>query len=180
VAKDKEKIDLEKIVEELKLTDKQQKFAEYGVFVTGLDWVKAVEMAEYSFGKENYDKDYADGNIGSYYLDMQKKRKARELLSNPKILKYIKALRDEMDNQLIVDKLWVINKLKTMAEAGSERTQLEATKLIGQTLQMFQADVQINVADSPAKITQEAFEKRMAEDKAAKNTIPFSKEVING
>jgi hypothetical protein len=163
---------------EVELTEQQKKFAEYGVFLTGLDWIKAVELAEYKFGEENYKENY--DHKGEHYLDMLKRKKVRENLSNNNILKYISSLREELDNQLVVDKLWVTNKLKILADNGSEKTQIEATKLLGQTLNMFQSDVQISVNDSPAKIAQDAFKKRMEQEKSTTiNVIPFSKEGSN-
>jgi phage terminase small subunit len=162
------------------LTEKQQKFCEYGVFLTGLDWVKAADLAGYSVGTEEQYAKYENQGLADYYRNMQWLRIARENLKLPHVLRFIKALREEMDNQLIVDKLWVINKLKKMADEGSERTQLEATKLLGQTMNMFQAETQVVVADDPSAIVQKAFAERMKKEKEQnKNIVPFNKEGSN-
>jgi phage terminase small subunit len=157
------------LAKQLGLTNQQQKFCDYYTYVCGLDGEKAVEMAEYKFG--NYDN-YSP-ELKEMYLSIQRKRAVRELLDNVDILRYIKALRDNMDGQLIIDKLWVIQKLKKLAETGTERTQLEATKMLGQNLHMFGAEVEVNIADDPSQIMKKAFEKRKEEERIAKNTVEF-------
>jgi hypothetical protein len=80
-----------------------------------------------------------------------------------------------MDQQLIVDKLWVIHKLKSLSDQGSERTQLEATKLLGQTMNMFQPEQMLLIQDDPGQIVKDAIRKRMEESKG-KKLIPFPSE----
>jgi hypothetical protein len=177
----KEPLSLENLGEDLKLSKQQIAFADYYVFVAGLDGEKAVDMAGYKFS--TYEK-YENENLKSYYINMQKQAKARDLLSNPKVLEYIRRLRNTLEQQLIVDKLWVIKKLKSLAENGSERTQIEATKLLGQTMNMFSDTQRIEVSDDPSLILREAFRKRKEQEELNQqrekdNIIPFPEKIIN-
>jgi len=162
-----DEFDPQALADELRLTETQRKFADYFVFLTGLDGPKAVELAGYKLDVDT--TNYKDDRVSGYYKSLKLRTKARELLNNPKILRYIKEIRDNLDKQLIVDKLWVIQKLKNLADSGSERTQLEATKLLGQYHQLFTEVQRYEIADDPSKIIQEAMERRKG------NVIPFNK-----
>jgi hypothetical protein len=167
--KENTEFDPEKLAKELGLTDKQRAFADYYVFVAGLDGVKAVEMAGYA---KNKCEGITDERQREYYINMSYMKTARDLLANKAIISYIRALRDNLDKQLIVDKLWVINKLKTLASGKTtERTQLEATKLLGQTMSLFVESQKLEIANDPSEIVKNAFKKRMMEEN--NNIIEF-------
>jgi hypothetical protein len=170
-------IDLEREAKEIGLTEKQKQFCEYFIFVCGLDAEKAVELSEYEIGQENYKEKYAGKeSLARYYMDLQIKRIARKLLNNVKIIRYINYLKDTLDSSLIIDKLWVVQKLKKLAEKGSEKTQLEATKLLGQTMSMFQPETIVSSIDDPGQIVRDAIAKRKREEEPiAGNLIEFGK-----
>lgn len=166
-----------KVAEACGLTEQQQKFADYYLFVTGLNGEKAAELAGYVIcDPKKYEQ--SEEKI-AYWTKIQYMKIARDLLNNPKVLEYINIVRTNMENQLVIDKLWVVKKLKEFAETGSERTQLEATKLLGQTLLMFTEVVRNeNSTEDPAKIIQDAIAKRKEEVKE-NNVLEFQK-VKNG
>ena len=166
-------IDLDKLSKELGLTELQKRFCDYYVFVTGLNAELAVELSGYSVESTNTEK--YDEKMIAYYKELTIKRLVRVLVSNPKILKYITAIRKELNNQLVVDKLWVINKLKKLADVGSENTQLKATELLGKTMEMFTDKKVIESVEDPSKIMKEVFEKRKL-----KNTVEFKKNGTEG
>lgn len=169
-----DKFDPNIIAKEYGLTEKQQAFADYYIFVCGLNGESAVEMAEYAI----------EPTPGTYKTEEEKERfkvlnarkRARELLSNTKVLNYIRDVRENMDKQLIVDKYYVIHKLKKLSETGTERTQLEATKLLGMTMSMFTETQKIEMSDSPSNIVQQAFLKRKQEEN---NIIEFPQKEEN-
>jgi len=168
----KQNINLDKLAKEYELTDLQQKFADYFVFVTGLNAPLAVELAGYKVINEDYE--YENDQLQEFYKIKQTNKIVKELLNNAKVLKYINKIRKELDNQLIIDKLWVINKLKQLAENGGENTQLKATELLGKTMEMFTEKTKnIEGTDDPAKIAKEAYEKRM------QNVIEFKEKKAN-
>lgn len=153
-------IDLNKLAKELRLTEKQKLFAEYFVFVTGLEAVPAVELAGYKLVNDDYS--FKDEQVKEMFRMKEAYKTSRSLLNNHKILRYISALREELNNQLIVDKLWVIKKLKDLALTGCESTQLKATELLGKTLELFTDKSKVyEGVDDPAKIARESFEKRI-------------------
>lgn len=166
--------DLDQIAKELELTPKQRSFAENYVFVTGLDPNAAIELSEYvlDYKNENYSEEMME-----IYRQKRKAHLIRELLNNPKVLNYIKILRDELENQLIVDKLWVIKKLKTLATQGSENVQLKATELLGKHLEMFTEKQKIEGVEDPAEIVRKAYEIRKKREK--ENILEFKKEGTN-
>lgn len=148
----------EKLAEEYKLTQLQKAFAEYYVYVTGLDGPAAVELAGYKLDKdfEGYDERTAE-----VFKRKAISSRARELLDNPKVTKYINALRTNLENHLIVDKLWVIKNLKDLAMTGTETTRIRALELLGKNLEMFTDRQKIEDVGNPGEIAQKAFESRM-------------------
>lgn len=166
------------LAKELGLTPKQQSFCDLFLFVSGLDGIKAFELSEYNLKDKKPSEDAPQQE--KYYYDMQVRREVRNLLGNLKIQKYIKAVRENLDLQLNVDRLWVLNKLKELATKGSERTQLEATKLLGQNLSMFTEVQKVEVVDDAGSIAKKAFEERIKKQKEQNNTIPFPSQVSNG
>jgi hypothetical protein len=74
--------------------------------------------------------------------------------------------------------LWVLQKLKKLADKGSERTQLEAAKLLGQTMNMFQPETIVSNSEDPSAIIKAALEKRKKDAEKAEeinepNVLPF-------
>jgi len=158
-----ESFDIDMSAKECGLTENQKNFCINYVFISGLDPYVAYETAGYKVPDELSDsnkKKWISSNV-------------MKLLGNPKVLKFIKIIRDEMENQIIVDKFWVIDKLKKLAEKGSEATQIKATELLGKTFSMFSDRQVIETAEDPGKLAKEAFEKRQ-------NMIAFKqKEAVN-
>lgn len=174
-------VDFGKMAKEAGLTELQTRFAFYYVFVTGLNGKEAVDLAGYSWGRYDTNEDYDEGKR-EFYKELLQRQQAKNLLDNPKILAFITKLRKEMDNQLIVDKLWVIQKLKKLAEkAESESIQLRATEKLGETMDMFGSRViETDEREDPAKIASAAFEKRKAAMKnKPENVVEFQKEGSN-
>jgi hypothetical protein len=163
--------DLNAVANEIGLTEKQKAFAENYVFVTGLDANAAVELAGY---KVEYDYEGYSEETAEVFKYKRIASLVRELLNNKKVLTYIKILREELENQLLVDKLWVIKKLKTLATQGSENVQLKATELLGKHLEMFTERQKIEGVEDPAVIVKKAFEIRKKREK--ENIIEFKKD----
>lgn len=153
-------INFDKLAGELELTELQRKFCEYFVFVTGLDAPAAIELAGYKLSNDEYE--YKSEELKQFYIVAEKNKKAREMMRNPRVVRFISELRNELSTQLTVDKMWVINKLKMLATNGSENTQLKATELLGKTLEMFTEKSKIfEGVEDPAQIAKDAFKKRM-------------------
>lgn len=171
----------EKKAKELGLTELQVRFCDLFVFVCGMNAEKSVEFAGYSLGNEETAKEHADKpSLAKYYRDLAIRKVARSLLTNQNVLRYIEFLKETIDTSLIVDKCWVIEKLKKLAEAGSEKTQLEATKLIGQTMNMFQPETIVSSVEDPGQIVRDAIAKRkQEEDEKPSNVVEFKKEQPN-
>jgi len=144
------------------LTKQQQLFAELYVLVNGLNGVDSVVGAGYKFGDySNYPEDKRE-----WYINLKAKQIARHNLKNPKICKYIKYLQDNMGSQIGVNRFYVIEKLKNLAEKGTESTQLKALELLGKSLAMFTDVKEINdTKEDPAAIMKKAFEERVNKDK---------------
>ena len=142
------------------LTEEQQNFCVYYVHLYDMNAKKAVEAAYNKTGK------YAQSNIC---------HKERELMSNPKVMRYIKYLSDQRLTQTLVDQFWVIKKLKQMADDGAENIQLKATELLGKTMSMF-SDRQevVDVGEDPAKLAKEALRRRKEQQKEEDNLVPFT------
>lgn len=130
------------------LNEKQKAFVENYLFTCGMNEEEALKLAGYSF---NYKSDVEKRRC--------KKRKIRELMSNEKVIAYMNKLRNDLNNQLIVDKFWVIKKLKELAEHGNESVQLKATELLGKTMALF-TDKVIEQKENPGEIIRQSFEKR--------------------
>jgi hypothetical protein len=165
--------DLNLLAKEYKLTDLQKAFAENFVFVTGLDAVAAVELAGYKVTNDDYE--YNSEQTKEIFKQKRLSALARELLNNPKILKYISVLREELNNQLIVDKLWVLKNLKEIVNKGSENAKLKSLELIGKHLEMWTDKSKVyDGIEDPSKIAKEAFEKRKQQ-----NVVEFREMVQN-
>lgn len=168
-------VNLDELAKRLDLTEKQRLFADAYVFLTGLDGVAAAKFAGY---KCDYPTNYPEDKK-KYYETLAYQGRARENLNNPKVLEYISTIRDNLDKQLVVDKLWVVNKLKNLAEQGTEATQLKATEMIGKILGMFIDHQKIEVTDEdPAVIARKAIEIRRSQinEEKKNNIVEFSKD----
>lgn len=163
--------EFDKLAKKYKLTDKQRLFAEYYVYVTGLDGPAAVKLAEYSTINENYK--FASEDMKEIYDTRQTNKIARDLLDNKKVLGYIGELRKNLENHLIVDKLWVLDNLKKLAMSGCETTKIRALELIGKSMEMFTEKTKVESVEDPGAIAREAFKKRM------ENTVEFKKRQEN-
>lgn len=144
-------------------------FCQAYVFLTGLNGVEAVKFANYQLGDySNYPDDKRE-----WYENLKRKQIARTNLTNPKCAKYIRSLQDSLAAQISVDRFYVTEKLKTMAERGSENIQIKALELLGKSISMFtDKSVIENVNESPAEIAKQAFAERMKKE----NVVPFNKE----
>ena len=139
------------------LTDLQREFCVNYVYLCEFDAKKAVEM---TYKKEG---SAAQSNIC---------HKERELMNDDRIRDYITELVEQRDSMFIVDKLFVIKKLKGLVETGAENIQLKALELLGKTMSMF-SDRQevVDVGEDPAKLAKEAFSKRFKQEE---NLVPFT------
>lgn len=149
-------------IEDLGLTNMQLDFVNYFIFITNMDAVEALKLAGYQHGVK--DSPDLDPKTRDLYIDMHYKSKANDFLKNQKIVKCIKLIKEEMSEALVVDRMWVIKKLKSLADNGSENTQLKATELIGKHLSMFTEIQQIQSVEDPAAIARAAFNDRIRED----------------
>jgi hypothetical protein len=175
--KDIQSVDFEQLAKEYNLTVMQTKFAFFFVFVTNLNGPAAVELAGYSPG--NYD-DY-DERTREYYETLVRKQQAKTLLDNPKVLTLITKLREDLNNQLIVDKLYVLSWLKRLVEdeATAGNVRLNALIKIGETMDMFgKREIIVDEREDPAKIAREAFERRKQQAKESPNIVEFKKEEV--
>lgn len=149
-------VDTQQRLTDLGLTRMQRDFIMYFIFLTNMNALQAVALAGYTHGVTEEDEDTKNRLIQLRYQTI-----ANELLKNPKVVKGIKMIKDEMSEAMIVDKFWVLNKLKTLAERGSENIQLKATELLGKTLSMF-TDVSVEKSvEDPASIAKSNFNERM-------------------
>jgi phage terminase small subunit len=163
-------IDFDKLASDLKLTDNQKKFCEFYVYVTGLDGFAAVELSGYKVDKS--DMEGYDERTKEIYTKKAISYKLRELLNNNNVVKYIDSLRKNLENHLIIDKLWVIKNLKDLAMSGTEMTRIRALELLGKHLEMFTVKTKIEEINDPGEIAKTAFERRM-------NTIKFQPKTQN-
>lgn len=161
--------DIQEEIKNLGLNQKQMSFVEYYLFITGLNAVEAVKLAGY-IDEAKYDPNLSEAEVKAY-KELNFKNQANRLLRNPAIKKAIVLIREDMNEMLIVDKLWVLNKLKTLAEKGSENVQLRATELLGKALSMFTEVTQVQSVEDPAAIARANFAERMAKEKD--NVVEF-------
>lgn len=174
--RDVSNVDFAKLGKEHGLTEMQTKFCYYYVFVCNLNGRDAVECAGYSSGKYD-EKDY-DERTKKYYEDLVYRNIAKNMLDNPKVLELITRLRDELNNQLIVDKLYVLQNLKRLAETATESIQLRALEKLGETMELFGQKTIIEEREDPSRNAREAFQRRKEAERS--NVVEFSKEVENG
>ena len=138
----------EKILEtKKKLTEKQRLFAE--AYVMGLSEQEAVRAAKYKMASDdNWRRD-------AYRL-------AKLNMKNGKVRNYIELLREQMASSLVVDKLYVVEKLKNLAENGeTENIKIKALELLGKTFSMFTDKVETKTESSdPAELMRRVWEKK--------------------
>lgn len=165
--------ELDVIAKELHLTPLQKNFCDYYFFVTNRNALEAFDLSNYKVGtkRESFESD----EMYEKYLKMEKTRKCTDLMNNPKIRKYITAINKAREEYIQVDKFWVINKLKQLADTAPENVQFNATKALGEHLDMFKKHVELsNDLQRPDKAMQEIWaerdrierEKKRQEDKA--------------
>lgn len=162
--------DLDEIAKEIGLTHMQKMFCEAYFFVTNRDVMEAYDLAGYAIStkRESFETD----KLFEKYVDMEKTRRCTELMNNPKIRRYITAISKAREEYITVDKFWVINKLKKLADTAPENVQLNATKLLGQNLDMFNTS-SLNVhtdLESPDKAMQKIWAMRRAKEEAKKTS----------
>ena len=177
--KEVEGFDFEALAKEYGLTEMQTRFCVYYVFFTNLNGPAAVELAGYSTGRDSTYVDYDEGKR-DFYEKLVRSGKAKELLGNPKVVKLLTKLREELNNQLIVDKLYVINGLKYAWENQNDfppNVRLQALIKLGETMEMFKkVEVNVDEREDPAKLAREAFERRKQQAKESPNVVEFKKE----
>lgn len=142
MARDTKKLD--KTRDHRGLTESQEAFCINYVYYTGLKAHEALNLAGYNYtGRRNEDK------------------AIHELFKNPKIKKRINELLEERNNEILVDKLWVIKNLKEMAEKSqSEMAKIKAVELLGKTMSMFSETYIHESREDPGKVIREARRKR--------------------
>lgn len=155
---------------DLGLNQQQQDFVIYFVFLTNMNGSEAVKMAGYKTGVER--SQYPEGEAGDKefkrFEELAYTRIAQRHISNPRIIKAIQAVKNEMKEAFIVDRLWVFNKLKRLAENGSENVQLRATELLGKALSMFTEVTTVQTTEDAASIAKGRFAERMKKEQANK------------
>ena len=131
-----------------RLTAKQKAFVD-NLLYNNKDIVTAMEAAGYEVTGEE--------NVRRSNLRML----ARSNFASEKVREYMDAVREELSESLGTDKLYVMRKLKELAEFGNESTQLRALENIGKILGLYVEKQEVSVSDSPAQIARDAFKKRM-------------------
>lgn len=147
----KKDFDIDEYAKELGITDNQKNFCMNYVFLTALDPYKAYELAGYAIPEgldDRTKKQWIHKNV-------------MRTLNSTKVRKYLTKLREEMENQLLVDRLYVTKKLKEFVEGNAaEGTKIKALELLGKSMSMFSDKQVIETAEDPGKIAKEAFEMR--------------------
>lgn len=162
----------ESIAKKLQLSEHQERFANAYIYF-GMNGLEAVKLAGYQV---NYDESKYSEDKRAYYEELVYRGIAKENLENPKVIEYIKTIREQLNNSLVLDKYWVVEKLKKLADTGSESTQLKATELLGKTLSMFNEVQKVEVTEESAgDLVKAAFEKRKQQQKELKekNILQF-------
>lgn len=140
-----------KMIVDGELTEQQVNFCVAYVMMTDFDAVEAIKLTDFSFGAA---KD-------ELLLTLQRKA-ARRLLANPKVKDRIKQLVDERDCQVVIDKFFVKNGLKTLAQtAENENTKVKAFELLGKELGMFVNKDELKITEDPGEIAKLAFKRRL-------------------
>ena len=140
------------------LTEKQEGFCINYVYYTGLNAKEALGLAGYK------------------YTGVHQSKIIQQLFRNPKVKKRINELIEERNNEILVDKLWEIKKLKTMAEsANSDMAQIKAIELLGKTMNIFSETHVYENREDPGKVIREARRKRQEQTDIDNHekTIPF-------
>ena len=158
------------------LTEMQQKFCYFFVFVDVGDGVAAYKRAGYA-------------NTNDYEVS----RLTKDLLKKNQLIKAkVLELQTAKNNMKLVDVHYVIKRLMVIVEDEEEQTQyvLKALELIGKYLKMFTEKIIEKIVDKVKDDALAATEARMARDKKEKepethedlseqadNILPFSKKV---
>lgn len=147
----------ETIAKGLGLSKQQQEFAEHYVYC-GMDGVSSAKACY----QVNYDKTKYSEEKREWYEELVYRGIAKENLRNKNVVAYIKELKDQLNENLGVDKYYVVDQLKRLAKSGSEATQIRALELLGKTLSMFNEVQKVDISEdkSAGDLAREAFEKR--------------------
>jgi hypothetical protein len=129
------------------LNKRQRAFCEAYVYLTEYDITRAMELAGYR-------------NVSKYDLKILGKK----MLKKPKILAQIKKMKEVKEQETVVDKLWIVTKLKKIVDDNEHHPnfQLKALELLGKYLNMFgenknvDPETQVDAAD----VAKAAFEER--------------------
>jgi hypothetical protein len=126
------------------LTPKEEEFCYNYIFVTVFNKEQSIKNAGYELDSP-----------------ILRERRAKDLLARKPVQTRIRAMMDERDNTPVVDKLWIIQKLKQIIEDNDKNAtaQIRALELLGKHYGIF-ADKQI-IEDyrDPGVIAKEAFER---------------------
>jgi hypothetical protein len=128
------------------LSPKQEQFAQAYVFLTNFDARQSAEIAGY----KNKSK-------------TNKINTAKNLVNNPKVKKRIKQLVSQRDEMIVVDKHWVLKKLKEIVDGNEGRpsVQLKALDMLAKSVKLYGDDVDSeNNNTNAAQLMQATFEKR--------------------
>jgi len=88
------------------------------------------------------------------------KRIASDNMKNRKILDYMSAVRKELEDSLLVDRFYVVKKLKHLCENGSENIQLKSAIELGKIRGMYIERIETNSNETPQEILKKSFEKK--------------------
>lgn len=161
-------------LDEFGLTDMQKSFVLFLCLSDHQDPYKAVIEAGYSHGL-NIEEMTAKGwpkEKQDNFIYMQYRKFCTNLLKNPKIIKAISFMKEELGQRFVIDEMFVITELKKIVKGGSEPGKLKALELLGKTLKMF-TDVQKLETNgtSPAEIARANFRKSLEESQSGDSKI---------
>lgn len=126
------------------LTDMQEEFCYAYVYITLFDAVEAYRIVS------NLKDERAIG------------RAAKILLSEPNVRARIDELMKERHDTPVVDKFWVLKKIKKIVDDcdGKPQFQLKALELLGKHLGLFAETITLDEHKDAADVAQSAFENR--------------------
>jgi hypothetical protein len=125
-----------------KLTDKQRKFADNILFLN---------MPK----NEAYIDAYDASN------DIYLKRTVTRALESEVLVDYMNAIRQNLEESLLIDRYYIVRNLKKLAETGNENTQLKALVELGKIRGMYVDKQEITTSESPQDIMRRSFEQTL-------------------
>ena len=93
----------------------------------------------------------------------------QNLMNNEKIVDYMTAVRQNMEESLLIDRYYIIRNLKKLAETGNENTQLKAIIELGKIRGMYVDKQENTTTESPSEIMRKSFEKTLKIHKEEEN-----------